>query len=119
METTTLSFTGTGIAVLVLTLRTFIGSRSGLSKEAIRELLDQGALILDVRTPGEFARGHAPGSRNVPLDSLVSQLKALDRTKPILVCCASGARSGAAKATLDKAGFTQVRNAGSWQKVMP
>ncbi len=119
METTILILTGTGIAALALALRAFFANRSGLSKEEIKALVDQGAMILDVRTPGEFSQGHAPGSRNVPLDRLPSQLKALDRSKPILVCCASGVRSGSAKAMLDKAGFTQVRNAGSWQRIMP
>ena len=118
METTPLILTGTGVVALVLALRTFFANRSGLSKEEIKALMDQGAMILDVRTPGEFSRGHAPGSRNVPLYRLPSQMKALDRSKPILVCCASGARSAAAKAMLDEAGFTQVRNAGSWQRVM-
>jgi len=118
METSTLILTGTGIAALVLALRPIFAQRSGLSREEIQALKVQGAMILDVRTPGEFSQGHAPGSRNVPLDRLASQMEALDRSKPILVCCASGARSAAAKAMLDKAGFTQVRNAGSWQRVM-
>jgi phage shock protein E len=115
MESSTLVLTGIGIVALVLALRAVIARRSGLSKEAIRALVGQGAMVLDVRTPGEFSQGHAPGSRNIPLDRLSGQMKALDRNKPVLVCCASGARSAAAKAVLDKAGFTQVWNAGPWQ----
>ena len=118
MEANTLILTGIGTVALVLALRAVIASRSGLSKEAIRALVEQGAMVLDVRTPGEFSQGHAPGSRNIPLDRLSGQLKALNRSKPILVCCASGARSAAAKAILDKAGFTQVRNAGPWQRTL-
>jgi rhodanese-related sulfurtransferase len=118
METNMLILAGIGTLALVLALRAFPGGRSGLAKEAIRALVDQGAMVLDVRTPGEFSRGHAPGSRNIPLDRLSGQLKALDGSKPILVCCASGARSAAAKAMLDRAGFTQVHNAGPWRKLL-
>lgn len=117
METSTLILTGAAIVALVLALRGFSARMSGLSREAIRALVDQGALVLDVRTPAEFGQGHVPGSRNVPLDRLPSQLQTLDRSKPILVCCASGARSAAAKAILDRAGFTGVRNAGPWQRI--
>jgi rhodanese-related sulfurtransferase len=81
-------------------------------------LIDQGATILDVRTSQEFAQGHAPGSRNIPLDRLSDHLADLDRTKHLLVCCASGARSAAAKAMLDKAGFARVDNAGSWRRLV-
>ena len=119
METTTLILTAAGMAALTFALRAWVTSRSGLGKEELQGLVERGALILDVRTPGEFEQGHAPGSRNVPLDHLASQLEALDRDQPILVCCASGARSGAAKAMLDQAGFTQVRNAGSWRRLVP
>ena len=118
METTHLMLTGAGVVALLLALRTLSAHRSGLSREEIQALMEQGAMILDVRTPGEFSRGHAPGSRNVPLDRLPSQMGTLDRSQPILVCCASGTRSAAAKAMLDKAGFTRVRNAGSWQRVL-
>jgi len=117
METNTLILTGGAIVVVVLALRAFLASRSGLSREMIRTMVAQGALVLDVRTPGEFVRAHASGSRNIPLDRLAGQLKGLDRSKPILVCCASGARSAAAKAILDKAGFARVGNAGPWQRL--
>ncbi len=118
METSTLILGGVGIAVVVLVLRTLLANRSRLSQDQMMTLLDRGAVILDVRTPQEFAQGHAPGSRNVPLDQLADHLSKLDRTKPILVCCASGARSGAAKAMLDQAGFPQVENAGPWQRLV-
>lgn len=115
METSTLIFGGVGIVVAMLVFRTFFSNRSKLSKDQMMTLLNQGAVILDVRTPQEFAQGHVPKSRNIPLDTLSSQFSKLDRTKPILVCCASGARSGMAKSMLEKAGFTQVENAGPWQ----
>ena len=118
MEANTLIMTCAGAIALVLVLRTFLANRSRLSKEQMMTLIDQGAMILDVRTPQEFAQGHAPGSRNIPLDRLASQLAELDRSRQWLVCCASGARSAAAKAMLDKAGFARVDNAGPWQRLL-
>lgn len=54
--------------------------------------------LVDVRSPGEFAAGHVPGSINVPLDRLEQELAVLfpDKDKPLLVYCLSGARSGMA-----------------------
>ena len=118
METSTLILGGVGIAAAWLVLRTYLANRSRLTKDQMMTLLDQGTLILDVRTAQEFAQCHAPGSRNVPLDQLASQLPKLDRTRSILVCCASGARSGMAKAMLERAGFTKVDNAGPWQRLL-
>ena len=118
METSTLIISCTGVVALVLVLRTFLANRSRLSKDQMMTLIDQGAMILDVRTPQEFAQGHAPGSRNIPLDRLANHLDELDRSKHLLVCCASGARSAAAKAMLDKAGFAMVDNAGPWQRLL-
>ena len=117
METTTLVLTAAGVLALMIGRRALAGSRSGTTKEEIKMLMDHGAIVLDVRTPGEFDQGHVPGSRNIPLDCLASRMEELDPNQPILVCCASGARSGAAKSMLDKAGFTQVRNAGAWHQI--
>jgi phage shock protein E len=118
MGTGSLILSGVGIAAVLLVFRAILANRARLPKDQLMSLLDQGSIILDVRTPQEFAQGHAPGSRNVPLDQLGSQLPTLDRTKPILVCCASGARSGVAKAMLERAGFPKVDNAGPWQRLL-
>lgn len=84
----------------------------------IRQLIQDGALVLDVRTPGEYAGGHVIGSVNIPLDRLSSQLQRLkDKNQPIITCCASGMRSSAARAVLTKAGYTRVVNGGSWTSV--
>lgn len=84
----------------------------------IKQLIHDGALVLDVRTPGEYAGGHVKGSVNIPLDRLPSQLQRLqDKNQPIITCCASGMRSSAARAVLTKAGYTRVVNGGSWTSV--
>ncbi len=79
------------------------------------ELVKQGAIILDVRSKGEYASGHIKGSLNISVDTLsrnLSQLK--DKQKPIITCCASGMRSASAKSILKANGYEQVFNGGSW-----
>ena len=76
--------------------------------------LATGAIIVDVRSEGEFSAGHAPNSINMPLQKLATGVTTLDRTKTVLLCCASGARSGVAVGILKSKGFANVVNAGSW-----
>ena len=84
----------------------------------LHELKGAGALVVDVRTPGEFQSGNIPGSVNIPLDQLLARLDELDPAKPILLCCASGGRSGMARAALEKEGFAQAHNAGAWTNLL-
>ena len=83
-------------------------------KNKLPKLLDDGAILIDVRSKGEFASGHNPKSINIPLDDLNKESKKLDKTKTILLCCASGTRSAMAVGVLKKNGFQNVMNAGSW-----
>jgi phage shock protein E len=78
------------------------------------QLVKNGAQIIDVRTPGEYQGGHIKGSKNIPLQVLTSKTTTLDKTKPIITCCASGMRSASAKSVLLKNGFTEVYNGGGW-----
>ncbi|MGR3811848.1 rhodanese-like domain-containing protein [Jiulongibacter sp. NS-SX5] len=80
-----------------------------------KELVANGAKIIDVRTPQEFNGGHAKGAVNIPLDTIdrnITKLKAYN--KPLVMCCASGMRSGRATSILKSKGLTEVYNAGSW-----
>ncbi|MDD2797273.1 MAG: rhodanese-like domain-containing protein [Bacteroidales bacterium] len=82
------------------------------------ELVKQGAIILDVRTKGEYTGGHIKGSLNIPLDALSGNLnKFKDKNKAIITCCASGGRSGVAKNILKSNGYTEVHNGGSWMSL--
>jgi len=82
------------------------------------ELMKEGAIIVDVRTKGEYAGGHVKGSVNVPLDNLRDNLTKLkNKNQPIITCCASGMRSASAKGILQQAGYTNVYNGGSWQSL--
>lgn len=79
------------------------------------QLVKEGAIILDVRSKGEFAGGHIKGSVNIPVDQLGSNLDKLkDKNKPIITCCASGMRSASAKSILRSKGYLQVYNGGGW-----
>lgn len=83
----------------------------------VDQLLAENAKIVDVRTPGEFAGGHVPGSINVPLDQLEKGMKKLKKDEPIVLCCASGMRSSMATSKFQSAGFSRVANGGSWSSV--
>jgi rhodanese-related sulfurtransferase len=105
-----------GVVFLVGIIRS--RGRQKMDAEQLNDLKNAGAQFIDVRTPAEFQQGHARRTRNVPLDELAASLGELDRSRPVVVCCASGARSAAAKALLEKEGFAEVHNAGAWQALV-
>ena len=77
-----------------------------------------GASIVDVRTKEEFEAGHVVGSIHIPLDEIpdrVDELRAL--ATPLVLCCASGNRSGLAAEYLIHRGFVDVYNGGGWMDV--
>lgn len=86
-----------------------------ITGEEARALVKQGALLLDVRTTGEFAAGHVEGAVNIPVGDLEEKLGAVPAKKdqPIVVYCHSGRRSAAAKQVLEKAGFSKVVDLGA------
>ncbi len=73
----------------------------------------QGAVLLDVRTPQEFAQGRIPGSRNLPLQEIDKAAQVLkDKKSPVFVYCLSGARSRQAVMALEQMGYANVTNIG-------
>lgn len=73
--------------------------------------------IVDVRTPGEFMGGNVAGSINIPLQEIQERLDELKSLpQPIILCCASGGRSGQATSFLQRQGIDCV-NGGSWMDV--
>lgn len=79
-----------------------------------KALKENGAIIIDVRTPQEFDHGHIQGSKNIPLDKIQREIKTIKNyNKPIITVCKSGARSGMAKRMLQNAGV-EVYNGGPW-----
>ena len=79
-----------------------------------KELVSKGAVIIDVRSPGEYKTGHVQGSKNYPLDNIRSKVAELKKmSKPVITVCRSGSRSGIAKGILKSAGI-EVYNGGAW-----
>jgi rhodanese-related sulfurtransferase len=77
----------------------------------LADALKQGATIIDVRSAGEFKAGSAPGAINYPHDSIASHAKKIKKMKqPIVLCCASGMRSGMALTALKGAGIDTAIN---------
>jgi NADPH-dependent 2,4-dienoyl-CoA reductase/sulfur reductase-like enzyme/rhodanese-related sulfurtransferase len=90
------------------------------SKEAPKNEAPQGPLVIDVRTQEEFAYGAFPGAINIPLDELEHQAHKLSNAKerPIILYCASGARSAYAVQILKAHGFTNLENGGGLSRMM-
>ena len=87
---------------------------SGAPKVDYRQLVKDGAIIIDVRTPDEFASGHISGSQNIPLHQLQSSISKLQaKKKAVITVCRSGARSGMANKLLQKHGLASF-NGGAW-----
>lgn len=90
----------------------------GQQNEAYRLVKEEGALLLDVRTPQEYSQSHIEGARNFPVQTLPSQLDEIqalqggDKSKPIVVYCTVGARAARAKQILTMGGFSKVINLG-------
>ena len=83
-------------------------------KADLGKLLQADAVVIDVRTKGEYGAGHIEGSRNIPLDEIRTEIKSLKQlNKPIITVCHSGNRSGMAKSILTLAGL-EVYNGGAW-----
>jgi phage shock protein E len=95
-------------------LKKLFGGGSSLD---VKALMERGAIVIDVRTPGEFASGHVKGSLNIPVDTIggqIARVKAMN--KPIITVCRSGARSAAAESMLKQAGI-EVYNGGPWDSL--
>ncbi len=83
----------------------------------LKESIEGGAFLVDVRSSGEFASGSVKGAVNIPLDKIGSQLTKFKGKKNIVVFCQSGNRSGQAKSILENNGVQNVINGGSWSNV--
>jgi phage shock protein E len=92
-------------------------SRRSVPAADVKAMLERGAQVVDVRTRAEYKASAHPRAINIPLDELAARSKELDRSRPVLVCCESGSRSGVAVSVLKRAGFTEVANLGSWRRI--
>lgn len=89
----------------------------GSKTSDIKDFIERGAVILDVRTLGEYKAGHIKGSKNIPLDQIQGKVQELKKlNKPIIACCRSGARSGQATSFLKQNGIECI-NGGGWDSL--
>jgi phage shock protein E len=109
------------VAAVGILAKLFMGGGAG--RDEIAAALKKGALIVDVRTPGEFAGGHAEGAVNIPYDSISREIGSLaaGKERSIVLYCHSGARAAVAKRALAREGYINVLNAatlGNIRKVL-
>ncbi|MCW9036772.1 rhodanese-like domain-containing protein [Altibacter sp.] len=89
----------------------------GNKAKKIEDLVARDAVIVDVRSRGEYAGGAIPGSKNIPLPVISGKLSEIKKwNKPVILCCASGMRSGSATAILKSNGI-EAMNGGGWHSL--
>ncbi|MFD2696550.1 rhodanese-like domain-containing protein [Mesonia sediminis] len=89
----------------------------GNKSKMIQDFKSRGAIIIDVRSAGEYANGAIPGSKNIPLQQIGQHIQKIKNyNKPIITCCASGMRSGSAAGILKSKGIECI-NGGGWHKL--
>ena len=102
------------VSGVALVLPMLMGSGANEVNPAAATLLinREDAQVIDVREAEEFAAGHLPEAKNVPLAKLADRISEIERfkDKPVIVCCASGMRSGKACGELRKLGFAKIHN---------
>ena len=98
------------------------GGAAGITPaEAVQLMNREKAVVVDVCSPEEFANGHVTGAKNVPLAELEAKLPAVAKNKsaPVVMVCASGARSNRAVAVAKKLGYEKVHSLtggmGAWR----
>ncbi len=110
------------IAAIVLGLVGALVFKRGMASsfvdsEQAHALVADGAALIDVRSPEEFASGHIDGARNIPVGQIGQRAAEVgDKDGPVVVYCRSGMRSAQAKSTLESAGFTKVHNLGGMSR---
>ena len=93
-----------------------LGRLFGIKQVDYKQLVKDGAVIVDVRTVGEYKTGHIKNSVNIPLSDIQRSLNKIPKNKTIITCCASGMRSGSAKQLLKSNGYN-VHNGGGWNSL--
>lgn len=94
-----------GLSVFFLA-RMLFSAKNRTSPQDARAAVDAGAILLDVRSPSEYASGAIKGAKNIPVQGLGSRLDELDKERTVVVYCRSGMRSSQAASLLRGKGFT-------------
>ena len=103
---------GTAIALFLVAVRGLSSAQGGVSvaQAAAMTKEKKDLQLIDVRTQGEYAAGHLAQARLIPLQELETRLGEIDKSKPILLYCRTGHRSGQALKLLVGKGFPDVRH---------
>lgn len=89
----------------------------GNKTNEIKDFIERGAIIIDVRSTGEFATGNIKGSKNIPLNNISGKIEEIKKwNKPVITCCLSGMRSGQAASILKQNGIECI-NGGGWSSL--
>jgi phage shock protein E len=106
---------GLVLSLLMVASATLGESKSEVGVEAWKQI-SRGALLVDVRSPEEYASGHIDGAINIPHDQVADRISEIgsDKGREIVVYCKSGRRAGIAKTALNSAGFEKVLNGGGY-----
>lgn len=108
------------MALVILFSMLFLSGCSNENQLKAWNMIEQGALVVDVRTPGEFKSGHLPGAKLIPINQVSARINEFgaDKNRPVVVYCHSGSRSGKAEGILKQNGFTNVHNGGGYSALM-
>jgi rhodanese-related sulfurtransferase len=116
-------FVASGVMLVWPELSRLVGASNEIGTlEATRLMNQAGSLVLDVRDGTEYAAGHLPRARHIPLGELSKRIEEIGKykDKPVIVTCRTGMRAGAAAKVLKGAGFSAVYQLkgglGAWQQ---
>jgi phage shock protein E len=114
----TVTWTSVLIAIIVVAAFLLLRRAMQIPKKAAAAYLRNGAVVIDVRSAGEFTAGHLVKAINIPLSEIESVIarKARDKNQVLLLHCQSGKRSGEATRKLKELGYTNVYNLGSYDR---
>ena len=101
------------IILLITSFLLIVFKYTRSNKTSYKELLNQGAIIIDVRTESEYKSGHIKNSINVPLKDLTYRINEFDKKDNIVTVCAAGVRAESAKKFFESRGYN-VANGGRW-----
>jgi phage shock protein E len=113
-----MNWTAIFVVIVIVALFVIISKAGQLSAKEAAAYLKNGALVIDVRTPGEFNSGHLTNAINIPLDEIATAVpqRVKDKNQVLLLHCASGMRSGMAQKKLNSLGYTNAFSLGSYRR---
>jgi phage shock protein E len=105
------------VIIIIVMIALFKGAFKSEDPELTRVLQQEDVQLIDVRSPEEFSSGTVKGAANLPLGEIEKKIDQLDRSKPIVLFCQGGNRSGHAVRMLKEKGFSEVYNGGGWRSL--